>query len=411
MLLRLLLPMLLLPWCATVRAESDFEGAPHNYWSRPLTDRFTRFKAELEAGKVKLDTSGELPFLKSMLAALDIPVSSQMLVFSTTSLQLRFISPRNPRALYFNEDVYVGYIPGARIEIISLDPALGGIFYIFDIPRGDALPRVERSERCMNCHAREDTGNVPSLTVKSVVPGPAGGSTVAYRIGLSGHTIPLKDRFGGWYVTGAPGFTDHWGNTAGRFSEGKLERIPVEPGRYYDATRYLAPASDVLPQLLHEHQVGFANRVIDATYRTRTLLALGGGKLSAAHAAELDEKARALVRYILFADEAALPAGGFAGDVAYRAEFAKGRRTGPGGASLKDLDLKTRLLRYRCSYMIYSEVFGGLPAEMRERVDRALVQALNETKPDKDFAYLPVEEKRAIRAILKATLPKAPAGL
>ncbi len=411
MLLRLLLPILLLPWSAVVHGEADFEGAPHNYWSRPLTDRFTRFKTELEAGRVKLDTSGELPFLKSMLENLGIPVSSQMLVFSTTSLQLRFISPRNPRALYFSEDVYVGYIPGARIEIVSLDPALGGIFYIFDIPKGDTLPRVERSERCMNCHAKEDTGNVPSLTVKSVVPGPAGGSMVAHRIGLTGHTIPLKDRFGGWYLTGAAGFVEHWGNTAGQFEGGKLERIPVEPGRYYDARRYLTSTSDVLPQLLHEHQVGFANRVIEATYRTRTLLAADAGKLTAAHAAELDEKARALVRYILFAEEATLPAAGIVGDPAYKADFARGKRTGPGGVSLRDLDLRSRLFRYRCSYMIYSEVFSGLPPEMRERVDRLLVQALSETKPDKDFAYLPADEKRVIRTILKATLAKAPAGL
>lgn len=413
MFLRLLLPLLLLllPCGVAMGVEAEFEGPPHDYWKRPLTDRFTRFKAELEAGKVKLDTTGEKPFLQSLLTALEIPHSSQMLVFSTTSLQLRFISPRNPRALFFNEDVYIGYIPGARIEIVSLDPALGGIFYIFDIPRGDALPRVERSERCMNCHAREETGNVPSLTVKSVLPGPSGGSLVAYRQGLSGHGIPFKDRFGGWYLTGAENFTEHWANTMGRYVEGKLQRIPVEPGRLFDYGRYLTATSDVLPQLLHEHQIGFANRVIAATYRTRTLLAESGGKLTAGQGAELDQKARELVRYILFADEVPLPAGGVAGDAAFKADFAKSRRTVPSGASLKDFDLKTRLFRFRCSYMIYSEVFGGLPPEMRQRVDRVLAGALNEAQPDKDFAYLPVQEKRAIRFILKATMKNPPAGI
>jgi hypothetical protein len=411
MFLRLLLPLLLLPYCAAIGAEAEFEGAPHDYWKRPLTDRFTRFKTELEAGRVKLDTSGEKPFLVSLLSALEIPASSQMLVFSTTSLQLRLISPRNPRALFFNEDVYVGYIPGGRIEIVSLDPALGGIFYIFDIPRGDALPRVERSERCMNCHARDETGNVPSLTVKSVLPGPSGGSLVAYRQGLTGHGIPFKDRFGGWYLTGAEKFADHWANTMGRFVEGKLQRIPVEPGRLFDFARYPMASSDVLPQLLHEHQVGFANRVIAATYRTRALVAQSGGKLTAAQGVELDEKARELVRYLLFAEEVPLPAGGFAGDDAFKADFAKSRRTVQGGASLKDFDLKTRLFRFRCSYMIYSEVFGGLPPEMRQRVDRVLARALNEAQPDKDFAYLPAQEKRAIRFILKATMKNPPAGI
>ncbi len=409
---RLLLCLLLLFAPAGVRAaDFDFEGAPHNYWHRPLTDRFTKLKADLETGRLKLDTSNEKAFLRSLLGTLDIPASSQMLVFSTTSLQLRFISPRNPRALFFNEDVYVGYIPGARIEVLSLDPALGGIFYIFDVPRGDTPPRIERSERCMNCHAREDTQFVPALTAKSVVPGISGGSLIGFRQQQTGHGIPLKDRFGGWYVTGAENIAEHWGNTAGRYVEGKLQRVPVEPGHYFNFDRYPVATSDVLPQLLHEHQIGFANRVIEATYRARAYLTADDGQLSAEHAQELDDKARAVVRYMLFADEAALPTGGIPGDSAFKSDFARNRHPGPGGASLKDLDLKTHLLRYRCSYMIYSDVFSGLPAEMRQRVDQQLAAALSETKPDPAFAYLPVEEKRAIRGILKATLKNPPAGL
>lgn len=411
MLRRLLLPFLLLAPLLAPAADFDFEGPPHNYWKTPLTDRFTKIKDDLESGKLKLDTTTEKAFLTSLLSALEIPATSQMLVFSTTSLQLRFISPRNPRALFFNENVYVGYIPGARIEVVSLDPALGGVFYIFDIPRGDAPPRVERSARCMNCHAREDTQFVPALTAKSVVPGAVGGSLVAYRSGQTGHGIPLKDRFGGWYLTGAENIAEHWGNTAGRFVDGKLQKIPVEPGRYFSYDHYPVTGSDVLPQLLHEHQIGFANRVIEATYHARAYLSEDDGQLSPEHRQELDDKARALVRYLLFADEAALPAGGIAGDAAFKADFAHNRRPGPAGASLKDFELKTRLMKYRCSYMIYSDVFAGLPPEMRQRVDQRLAQALSETKPDPEYAYLPLEEKRAICGILKATLPNPPAGL
>src|ERR1041384_7595741 len=126
---------------------------PHNYWKRPLKDRFTLLKDDLEAGRVPLDYSSEKAFLISVLRAFRIPASSQMLVFSTTSLQLRFITPSNPRALYFNEDIYVGYIPGGRIEVVSVDADMGGIFYIFDIPTGSNAVRIDRSERCMNCHA------------------------------------------------------------------------------------------------------------------------------------------------------------------------------------------------------------------------------------------------------------------
>src|SRR5277367_486501 len=126
MLRRLLcLCLLLLGVSSAWAKEPAFDQPPHDYWQRPLADRFTRLKEEVEAGRVVLDGSGEKPFLLSLLRALDVPVTSQMLVFSTTSLQLRLITPANPRALFFNEDVYVGYIPGGRIEVVSLDPDLG----------------------------------------------------------------------------------------------------------------------------------------------------------------------------------------------------------------------------------------------------------------------------------------------
>src|SRR5204862_3933954 len=133
---------------------------------------------------------------------LDVPVSSQTLVFSTTSLQLSLISPSNPRAIFFSEDIYVGYIPGGRIEVLSLDPELGAIFYIFDIPREPGPIRYERSNRCLNCHATDDTGYVPGLVIRSVAPAANGASLDSFRRLQSGHGIPFAERFGGWQVTG-----------------------------------------------------------------------------------------------------------------------------------------------------------------------------------------------------------------
>jgi len=103
--------------------------------------------------------------LGSLLNVLKIPVSSQVLVYSATSLQLSYISVKYPRAIYFNDDVYVGHVRGGRIEVISVDPELGAIFSIFDIPLGPGQPTVvERSGRCMNCHANTATGEVPGLS-------------------------------------------------------------------------------------------------------------------------------------------------------------------------------------------------------------------------------------------------------
>lgn len=388
----------------------DIDAAPHFYQQRAPQDRFTRLKASFESGAIALDRSGEKAFVLSLLQALDIPASSQMLVFSTTSLQLSLISPSNPRALYFNEDVYLGYVPGGRIEIVSLDPELGGIFYIFDVPREGRPLRVERSDRCMNCHAGEDTGHVPGLVIKSVVPGPTGGSLTAYRVSQTGHGIPFEDRFGGWHVTGKHALTNHWGNLTGRMAGGSLARIPNPPGGRFRFEKYPVATSDILPQLLHEHQAGFVNRVVEASYRARAALHLSDGKLTAAQAVELDEQAHLVTRYLLFADEAALPAGGVDGDAAYKEDFLRKRRATAGGISLKDFDLRARLFQHRCSYMIYSPVFVGLPPEMKQRVYRKLSAALDVRKPDKDFAYLPAAEKNAIRSILQATLKDLPQG-
>lgn len=398
---------------AETRAEMiapAFDQAPHDYWTRPLTDRFTKLKTEMEEGRIRFDASGgEKAYLVQLLTALGIPASSQMLIFSTTSLQLRFITPSNPRALYFNEDVYVGYIPGARIEIVSVDPDAGSIYYIFDIPRSTEPPRIERANRCMNCHAAEDTDGVPGLVVKSVLPGVRGGSLDSYRRGITGHAVPMAERFGGWYVTGADKFPNFLGNMLGQYVNQELQKVSLPPGQLFDFNRYPVATTDVLAQLIHEHQIGFVNRASAATYRTRGLLHQGQGQLDAAAGEKLDAEAASFARYILFADEVPLPGGGVTGDPVYKADFLKTRRAVQ-GASLKDFELRTRLFKNRCSYMIESASFRGLPPEFKQRLYRRMSQALDVARPDPEYAYLPAAEKQSIRTLVKASLTDLPAG-
>lgn len=380
---------------------------PHRYNERRPADKFTRLQNDLESGRIPLDRSTEKAFLVSLLKVLDVPASSQTLVFSTTSLQLSLISPANPRAIYFNEEVYVGFIPGGRLEIVALDPTLGAIFYIMDAPINGVAMTIERTGRCMNCHAGEDTGHVPGLLIKSVIPGRHGGSLDAYRIAKSGHGIPFEERFGGWHVTGEHGITNHLGNAIGSMAGGKMTLIPNPHGQGFRIENYPVATSDILPHLLHEHQVGFVNRTVEATYRARTIAYLSGGKLNAGQTRELDEQARILTRYLLFADEVALPPGGVTGDADYRTAFLLNRRATTDGRSLKDFDLNTRLFKYRCSYMIYSPVFEGLPMLVKQRVFARMNGAL--TGQDPEFAYLPAAERQAIREILRATLEPFPA--
>lgn len=392
----------------------EFDHPPHDYFGRTPTDRFTRMKDDLESGRLRLDrTGGEKAFLRSLLEVLEIPVSSQMLVFSTTSLQLSRITPANPRALYFSDALYLGYIPGGRLELAALDPDLGTVFYIFDIPQGETPIRVERATRCMNCHAGEDTGHVPGLVVKSVVPGPSGGSLDAFRQGQTGHGIPWEDRFGGWYLTGQAGWTNHWANTIGRSYEGVMTRIANRLEDRVNLDRYPESTSDLLAQAIHEHQAGFVNRAVGLTYRARAMVHEAGGldRLTVEHSNEMDRQVEAFVRYLLFEDEVVLPPGGIAGLPAFKADFLKTRRS-VGGRSLKDLELKTRLFEYRCSYMIYSPVFAGLPAWVKNRVFTQLGKAFEvpEGAVKSAGAGIPAEERGHIRAILRGTLPDLPFG-
>lgn len=321
---------------------------------------------------------------------------------------MSLISPANPRALYFNEDVYVGFIPGGKIEILSLDPELGGIFYIFPIPRAGEAVQPERSARCMNCHSGADSRYVPGLVLQSVVPAPGGGSLDAFRKEETGHQIPYDQRFGGWYVTGQGALTNHWGNLIGRMRDGEISKQMIEPGERCDFGKYLLPKSDLLAHLLLEHQAGFVNRVVEASYRTRYLLHTSEGRLKAAQNAELDAQARELVRYILFAEEPPLPKGGIGSDSSLKTAFLRNRRAASNGRSLKDFQLRERLFEHRCSYMIYSPVFTALPSEMKTRVIRLLDDALR--NEDKTYTHLAPEEKRMIRTILEETWSEFSSG-
>lgn len=408
------LVLLATPVLAAEEVEDDFAWAEltapeHGYWTKALQDPFTKLLPDLQASRLGLDESSERAFVDSLLKKLNVPASSQLLVFSNTSLQLRLISPRNPRALYFNDELYIGWVPGGQIEIVSIDPELGGIFYIFNIPRPSAPMVIERADRCMNCHASQSTGKVPGVVIKSVIPAVSGGSLDAFRGSMTGHGIPFADRFGGWHVTGTHQISKHWGNITGTMAQGKITTRDNKPGENYDPADYPVPTSDILPHLLHEHQAGFVNRAVEATYRTRSYLAEGKGKLSMAHDKLLKQQAMAFVRYMLFADEPPFPGSGIEGTPEYKEAFLANRKA-VNGKSLKDLDLKSHLFRYRCSYMIYSSAFQGMPKEFKQLVYIALRHALNPQQSNPDYAYMSREEKIAIHEIVKGTIKDLPPG-
>ena len=102
------------------QAQFSFEEAPINYGQTPATDRVAKLAEKLRSGKVRLDYDQQGDYLPAILQELEIPMSSQTLVFSKTSLQIHRISPATPRAIYFNDDVYVGWVQdGYMIEFIQ----------------------------------------------------------------------------------------------------------------------------------------------------------------------------------------------------------------------------------------------------------------------------------------------------
>lgn len=398
--------VLLLTFFCLISSSTSADETPlgiynplHGYDTRAVDNRFSRFHSAWAAGqKPDIDPSSDLAFLRSLLKELNVPVSSQMLVFTATSLQKGLISARNPRALYFNDDTYVGFVPRGRVEVISLDPELGSIFYIFDRLQPGHRPQVRRSSECMNCHAPRHMENIPGLVVESVIPGFTGGGERAFRREQSGHGVPISDRFGGWHLTGTgAAMPPNWSNQLLIRKNGEAKELPNSPGERCDLSRYLLPTSDLLAQLLHEHQVGFVNRALQAGYRYREL-----SDADFLTETMLGDLSAPLVRYLLFTDEAPLVPG-MIGNSPFAADFIAAGKRDSTGRSLRDLDGQTRLLKYRCSYMIYSPTFNGLPMPLRQRVLCDLALSLSDMNAESE---LPRAERFAIRRILADTLPE-----
>jgi hypothetical protein len=414
---RYLVPQFLLLWglslvcnASLTAAERlfNFREPPHSYFEHKPNDRLAKLHLQLAAGEVSIDTSSDRSFLVTMLKALEVPESSQILVFSATSLQSEIINPRNPRALYFNDDTYVGWVPGGRLEVAAIDPDMGPMFYVYEKVTPGRIPTPERSTRCFACHAGTATNYVPGLIAESVLVSMAGSSLQTFRHDVQGHQIPLEKRFGGWLLTGKHNLTKHEANLAGQSDAGKITRFDAGPGKFSDLSLHLRPTSDILPHLVHEHQMGFENRLFQASYLLRHRLHEGNGHLKPEAEQEIDTLLADLARYILFADEAPFPPRGIEGDHDFIRDFQESQiRTGA-GQSLKEFDLRTRLFKYRCTFMLYTDSWKHAPQLIKDKVYLQMAQGLKDSGNPKEMAHLPLAERHAIRSILKETLPDLP---
>jgi hypothetical protein len=237
-----------------------YSEEPINYRTAPVNDPVARLQRRLDRGEVKLSYEPGRGYLRSVLELLDVPISSQSLVFSKTSFQFRKISPQTPRALYFNDDVYVGSVrDGKAIEIISFDPNQGAIFYILAEQKAEK-PAFERAELdCTQCHVAAGTRGVPGVLLRSIYPKPTGTQAGGATSFTTGHQSPLSERFGGWYVTGTSKQT-HMGNAVVQDPE-RPEQMDRAAGanvtdlsQKFDIRHYLTGHSDIVAQLVQAHQ-------------------------------------------------------------------------------------------------------------------------------------------------------------
>jgi len=103
------------------------------YYATPTHDVVAGLNRKLEDGSAQVAYDEQTGYLRSVLDALHVPVESQMLVMSKTGVQGLYTSPANPRAIYFNDAVTVGYIRGAPLlELAVQDPQQGVVFYAID---------------------------------------------------------------------------------------------------------------------------------------------------------------------------------------------------------------------------------------------------------------------------------------
>jgi hypothetical protein len=413
-----------------------YSDAPINYRSLDLSDPVAELQKQLDEGKTNLVYDEDHGYLKSVLKLLKVPADSQTLVLSKTSFQYTKISPDHPRALYYNDDVYVGSVhDGKAVEIVSFDPKQGAIFYLLDEHKVDK-PVFQRAELdCTQCHIAAGTRGIPGVLLRSVYPTPTGTLTPRAPSFITDQSSPWKERWGGWYVTGAlakasmgnavvvnlPPDTD---DDAARPIP-QLDPVP-QP---FDPSKYLKSGSDQVALLVLAHQTQMHNLITLTNYQTRLALyalaqnaGAGQGSVNATAPAldalpentrnQIERPVEQLLRYLLFTGET--PLGGLnarqvIASSPFAQEFAARGVRDSKGRSLRDFDLHDRIFQYPCSYLIYSSAFDALPDPAKGYVYHRLLQILSGEDQSKDFAELSAKSRQAILSILIETKPGLPA--
>ncbi len=363
-------------------------------YSGPARDAVSLLRGRLERGETQLEWSDRFGYLESVLRELHVPVSSQTLVFSKTSLQIAKISPEHPRALYFNDEIYIGFVRGGLLELAAVDPVKGAVFYVMEQKKTPKPQLLRRDSDCLQCHFTLNTLQTPGFLTRSVYS-TRGGEVIPEAGGFfTDQHSPLEQRWGGWFVTGTSGAQRHMGN---EFAGGGKNRINMDHGSNVtdlkgrvNMAQYPVPDSDLTALMVLNHQIGMHNLITRMGYEAR----LGRE--------ELPRTIEASLRYMLFTNEAQLR-DETKGTSSFRADFeALGPKDGQ-GRSLRQFDMKSRMFRYPCSFLIYSEAFDALPQAAKDPFLKRLWDILSGKDQSTTFSKLSADDRKAILGILVDT--------
>ena len=308
------------------------------------------------------------------------------------------------------------------MEVSVADAKLGTVYYTLR-QEPAAKPRLQRrTETCFACHVSRQLG-IPVHLIRSVYPDRDGNPILSggsYRID---QTSPMKQRWGGWYVTGTHGSEKHLGNMIlprrtvpdNLVNKDGLNVTDLK-GRI-DTGMYLSPHSDLVALMVLAHQTEMHNRITAANYQTQyahrdadiinELDGVPHGRLTESTSRRIDSAAEQLVEYLLFCNEAPLTSP-IKGTSSFANEFSERGPRDRRGRSLRDFDLKKRLFKYPCSYLVYSRSFDKLPDSVKQRTYRRLWSVLTGKIKSTVYDHLSAADRQAIKEILIDTKPGLP---
>ena len=375
---------------------------PAIHWLEgPFDNPVERLQQKLAAGEATLQyQDANLTYLPSLLENLGITPESQALVFSKTSFQSTKISPQNPRAVYFTDDVAVAWVRGTEIiEIAAVDNRQGIQFYTLG-QHPTEKPRFQRRDVCIQCHQGPATSGIAGLFIGSAIPNQAGNITPEGAI-ITDHRTKFEDRWGGWYITARRGQQKDRSNSfATNPSEPDVldsslgQNLRTLSG--FKVSDYLRPTSDIVALMTFEHQTQMINYLIRVAWEQRIIDRDGPAAERTVY--QLNADIEQLVQYMLFTEEVPLKEP-LEGVSAFTKLFPGRGPRDRKGRSLRDFDLQTRLFRYPLSFLIYSPLFDAMPDKVRDRVLHRLREALQDLKS---------ADSQAILEILADTKPNLP---